>query len=53
MTGPELKATKPAVGHMLSSCPSCGSGIRTEPGYVPGFTGMPVTCSDEWHDEED
>lgn len=35
------------------TCPACGSEIRAERGYVPGFTGMPVTCGDEWHDEED
>lgn len=34
-------------------CVSCGSEIRAERGYVPGFTGMPVDCHDEWHDDED
>ena len=34
------------------SCVACGSEVRGERGYVPGFTGMPVTCGDEWHDEE-
>ena len=35
------------------SCPSCASEARAERGYVPGFTGMPVTCGDEWHDEDE
>ena len=30
-------------------CPACGSDDRMEAGYVPGFTGMPVTCTDDWH----
>ena len=42
-----VAGTPPADG-----CPSCGSEVRAECGYVPGFTGMPVTCPDEWHDEE-
>ena len=37
----------------VTGCPSCGSEVRAELGLVPGFTGMPVSCSDEWHDEED
>lgn len=38
---------------MPRSCPSCGSEVRAERGYVPGFTGMPVTCNDDWHEGED
>jgi hypothetical protein len=34
------------------SCPSCGSGSRAELAYVPGRTGQPVSCSDDWHDED-
>jgi hypothetical protein len=32
-------------------CLSCG-GNRGERGYIPGGTGMPVTCSSDWHDED-
>jgi len=35
------------------SCPACASEARSERGYVPGRTGMPVTCGNDWHDEED
>ena len=37
------------LGH--GECPSCGSG-PLERGYVPGRTGEPVNCSDDWHDPE-
>jgi hypothetical protein len=33
-------------------CPACGSEVRSEFGYVPGRTGMPVSCCDEWHEED-
>ena len=32
-------------------CPSCGC-RPLERGYVPGRTGEPVNCSDDWHDPE-
>lgn len=32
-------------------CPSCTSDVRAERWYVPGSTGMPVSCADEWHDD--
>lgn len=34
-------------------CPWCGSRDRDERGLVPGFTGMPVSCGNEWHDGEE
>ena len=37
----------------IDACPACGSEVHAEIGLVPGFTGMPVSCPDEWHDEED
>lgn len=46
----EWPAPEPVT--LPDSCSSCGSEIRAEPGLVPGRTGMPVTCGDEWHDEE-
>jgi hypothetical protein len=42
-----------AASIWAAPCPSCGSEIRAERGYVPGATGTPVTCGDDWHDEED
>ena len=37
----------------IGGCPACGSEVRDERGLVPGFTGMPVTCGDDWHDEDE
>jgi hypothetical protein len=37
----------------MSECPDCASEIRAEKGYVPGRTGQPVSCSNDWHYEED
>ena len=33
-------------------CPWCGSEVRAEHGYVPGATGMPVPCGNDWHDDD-
>jgi hypothetical protein len=33
-----------------AACPACGSGDPAEPWYVPGGTGQPVTCCNDWHD---
>jgi len=35
-----------------SECPACASAVRAERGYVPGQTGQPVSCGNEWHYEE-
>lgn len=53
---PVLKRAASAISTLsvpAGPCPACGSEIRAERGYVPGSTGMPVTCGDDWHDEED
>lgn len=34
-------------------CPECGSGIRGERLFVPGFTGEPVDCGGDWHEEDE
>jgi len=41
------------TGHLgdPGTCPSCGSALRAERAYVPGSTGMPVTCGNDWHEE--
>jgi hypothetical protein len=38
---------------ILDVCPSCASAVPADRGYVPGSTGLPVTCPDEWHEDED
>lgn len=45
-------AAKTQPPEPADSCPACGSESRAECYYVPGMTGMPVTCGSDWHDED-
>lgn len=45
--------TQPKFNAVVTeSCPACGSESRAECYYVPGATGMPVTCGSDWHDDD-
>jgi hypothetical protein len=47
----ELFCSEECASGYQRHCPACGSEVHAERGYVPGRTGMPVTCNDEWHEE--
>jgi len=54
--GPKAKAEREAAEHDAKyhpvTCPACGSESPGELGYAPGFSGMPATCRDDWHDAD-
>lgn len=40
------------LGDGPGECPACGSPDPAERAYVPGATGMPVDCGNDWHDDD-
>lgn len=41
------------VARDTPECGWCGSAVRAERGYVPGFRGGPVDCTSGWHDVDE